>query len=483
MGRGRHPVGMELPCDPKDLVVGARELVPLADGRFVRYANLDNAASTPPLAAVAEAVADLLPYYASVHRGAGYKSRFCTEAYEVARHRVGSFFGADPERDVVIFGRNTTDAVNKLAHRLSSPAGAAGDPAARVVVTTLAEHHSNLLPWRARGRVVQVGLRPDGSIDLDQMASALRGHAGRIDLVAVSGASNVTGLVPPIHELASWAHAAGAPILVDGAQLAPHRPIDLRPHDDPGHIDYLAISGHKLYAPYGTGALIGLRATFDQGAPEYQGGGTVDTVTPDGVIWAPTPDRDEAGSPNVVGAVALGVALKTLAAIGMDRIAAAEHQLMSVALHALRPLGGVRLVEPADPTADRVGVIPFEVLDDRGEPVDHRLVAARLAHEHGVGVRNGCFCAHPLLATLLGLPADGIEAWATRRHDGFRPGLLRASLGCYSDIDDVERLAGALCAIAKEPSPWPYRLDPEGQFTPDTRPGWLPPRLAELLRP
>ncbi len=423
---------MELSGEPKDLVVGARELVPLADGRFVRYVNLDNAASTPPLVAVAEAVGAVLPYYASVHRGAGYKSRFCTEAYEVARHRVASFFGADHERDVVIFGRNTTDAINKLAHRLPTPRG--GALAERVVVTTLAEHHSNLLPWRARGRVVQVGLRLDGSIDLDQMEATLRRDAGRIDLVAVSGASNVTGLVPPVHELASWAHAAGAPILVDGAQLAPHRPIDLRPHGDPGHIDYLAVSGHKLYAPYGTGALIGPRSTFDQGAPDYQGGGTVDTVTPGGVIWAPAPDRDEAGSPNVVGAVALGVALKTLAAIGMERIADAEHHLLTTALDALRPIGAVRLVEPADPTADRVGVIPFEVLDDGGEPVDHRLVAARLAHEHGVGIRNGCFCAHPLLATLLDLPPGGIQAWATRRSDGFRP-------------------------------------------------GWLPPRLRELLRP
>ena len=261
-------------------MVGARELVPLADGRFVRYVNLDNAASTPPLVAVAEAVADLLPCYASVHRGAGYKSRLCTEAYEVARHRVGAFFGADPERDVVIFGKNTTEAINKLAHRLP----AAGGGADRVVLTTLAEHHSNLLPWRARGPVVQLRTGADGAIDLDDVDTQLRRHAGRIDLLAVTGASNVTGLVPPIHELAAKAHAVGAPILVDGAQLAPHRPIDLRSHDDPAHIDYLAVSGHKLYAPYGTGALIGPRTTFERGDPEYQGGGTVDTVTADGVV-------------------------------------------------------------------------------------------------------------------------------------------------------------------------------------------------------
>ncbi|MGF1596604.1 MAG: aminotransferase class V-fold PLP-dependent enzyme [Acidimicrobiales bacterium] len=456
--------------------MGSREAVPLADGRLVRYVNLDNAASTPALRTVADAVADLLPYYASVHRGAGHKSRLCTEAYEAARRRVAAFFGADPELDVVIFGRNTTDAVNKLAHRL--PPGP--DPSRRVVLTTLAEHHSNLLPWRARGATVQIGVNGDGSIDEDDLDLQLDRHAGRIDLVAVTGASNVTGIVPPIHRLAAKAHAVGAPILVDGAQLAPHRPIDLRPHDDPGHIDYLAISGHKLYAPYGAGALIGPRATFDRGEPEYQGGGTVATVTADGVWWDDAPARDEAGSPNVIGAVALGVALATLETIGMASVAAAEHRLASLALDALRRIDGIRLHEPHDPAADRVGVIPFEVIDDDGRAVDHRLVAARLAHEHGVGVRNGCFCAHPLVATLVGIPDTDMAGWADDPQR-LRPGLVRASLGCYSDVDDVERLVEGLTAVAAGGPSIDYRLDAEGQFAPAGAEAWVPPQLRSLL--
>ena len=375
---------------PRDLVVGGNERIPLRNGELVRNVNLDNAASTPPFRAVANAVAELLPYYASVHRGSGYKSRFCTAAYEAARHRVGSFFGADPDDDVVIFGKNTTEAINKLAFRL--PLGADA-----VVLTTLAEHHSNCLPWRSRAEVCLVRVASDGTIDEEDLDCKLQRYRGRVALLAVTGASNVTGAVPPIHRLAAKAHAVGAAILVDAAQLAPHRPIDMRPHDDPGHLDYLAVSGHKLYAPFGTGALIGPRTTFALGAPEYQGGGTVVLVTPDEVIWDDAPARDEAGSPNVIGAIALGVALTTLATIGLDAIAAREHALLDQLLAGLAAIDGVSLFGPTGRNADRVGVVPFEI-----EGMDHRLVAARLAHEFGVAVRSGCFCAQPYLAHLLG---------------------------------------------------------------------------------
>jgi cysteine desulfurase/selenocysteine lyase len=446
----------------------------------VRYVNLDNAASTPPLVSVAAAVADLLPYYASVHRGDGFKSRLCTEAYEVARHRVSQHVGADPERDVVVFGKNTTEAINKLAHRL--PTGGARRPGfqpapgdERVILTTLAEHHSNLLPWRARGPVEHVAVDGCGAIDEDHFDRQLRRFAGRVDLVAVTGASNVTGLVPPIHRLAAKAHAVGAPILVDAAQLAPHRPIDMGAHDDPGHIDYLALSGHKLYAPYGTGALIGPRSTFAHGAPEYQGGGTVAVVTEEGVIWDDAPARDEAGSPNVIGAVALGVALATLDAIGMDVIAANEHRLLQVLTAGLAGIEGVRLHGPTDPEADRVGVVPFEV-----DGMDHRLVAARLAFEHGIGVRSGCFCAQPLVANLLRTPPVDLAAWTEDPRRG-RPGLVRASLGCYSDHHDLDRLLTGLAEIVERPPCRPYALDAGSQFVPDGHAPWLPPRVRALL--
>jgi selenocysteine lyase/cysteine desulfurase len=293
----------------RDRVVGLNERVPLLDGRRVPYVSLDNAASTPPLREVMAAVQRFLPYYASVHRGTGYKSRVSSTAYDEAHRTVARFVGADPDTAAVVFGKNTTEAVNKLAHR--HPLG----PDA-VVISTEMEHHSNDLPWRGRAQVVRAGLTRDGRLDEDHFDDLLARHRRRVALVTVSGASNVTGFVQPVHRLARKAHAAGARILVDAAQWAPHRAIDVRPPDDPEHLDYVALSAHKMYAPFGTGALVGRPDAF-AGAPEYQGGGTVGRVLPDEVEWAGLPDREEAGSPNVVGAVALAAAARALEAIGL----------------------------------------------------------------------------------------------------------------------------------------------------------------------
>ena len=174
-----------------------------------------------------EAVTEFLPSYSSVHRGTGAKSRFSTASYEQARELVGAFVGADPEQDTVVFGRHTTDAINLLAGSIHLGPD-------DVVLTTMLEHHSNDLPWRARTRVVHVRALPDGSLDLDDLDRLLALHAGRVGLLAVTGASNVTGVVPPVHDLAERVHAVGGRILVDAAQLVAHRPVDMRPHDDPG---------------------------------------------------------------------------------------------------------------------------------------------------------------------------------------------------------------------------------------------------------
>src|SRR6478735_5061928 len=203
-------------------VIGADELVPVLDGRWVPYVNLDNAATTPALRDALDAITDLLPRYGSVHRGTGYKSRCTTRAYESAREVIGRFLGADPDRDTVVFGKHTTDAVNTLAQAVRMPA----DP---VVITTVLEHHSNDLPWRARAKVVHVRATPDGRLDEEHLDELLVRYAGHIGMVCVTGASNVTGVVPPVHAIAERVHAAGAPILVDAAQLAAHRPIDLGP--------------------------------------------------------------------------------------------------------------------------------------------------------------------------------------------------------------------------------------------------------------
>ena len=239
-----------------------------------------------------------------MHRGSGYKSRVSTAAYDEAHEIVARFVGADPRTNTVIFGKNTTEAINKLAFRYPLAEGS-------VILSTEMEHHSNDLPWR-RADVVRARVTPDGRLDEDDVDRLLAEYGARVALVTVSGASNVTGFVQPIHRLARKAHRVGAKILVDAAQLAPHRRVDVKPDDDPEHIDFVALSAHKMYAPFGTGALVGSRDIFLRGAPEYRGGGTVDDRDASEVHWAGLPDREEAGSPNVIGAVAMAVAAQTL---------------------------------------------------------------------------------------------------------------------------------------------------------------------------
>lgn len=423
-------------------IVGVDQPVPVLGGAQRPGIHLDNAASTPVLREVLDAVRTFMPWYSSVHRGAGHKSQRATQAYEDARETVAHFVGANAQDHTVIFGKNCTEAINKLSYRLPLAPDA-------VVLVSLLEHHSNDLPWRARAQVRHIGLDAQGQLALAHFEHLLRTHAGRVKLVAVTGGSNVTGQMPDIHRLAELAHAAGAQILVDAAQLAPHRAIAMRPLADPQHLDYVALSAHKLYAPFGTGALIARRDTFEQGEPEYCGGGTIELVTTDTVSWASAPERDEAGSPNVVGAVALAAALRALQSLGMAAIAQHEAELTAYALQRLAQVPGLRIYGDAQPqrAAQRLGVIPFNLLTR-----SHFLVAAVLSAEHGIAVRNGCFCAHPYLMHLLGLTASAVDAIRTQLAQGDRrsmPGMVRVSFGLYNTTHDVDSLVAALQQIAR----------------------------------
>lgn len=450
----------------KDLFVGADTQVPLLDGRKTNYINFDNSASTPPMKAVVQAVDDFMAYYSSVHRGTGFKSQLSTHFYEEARETVIRFMGGDPETHTCAFGKNTTEAINKLAHRFPFT------NERNLVITSAMEHHSNDLPWRFNVEVVHVDLLADGRLDLEDFDAKLEEYADRVALVSISGGSNVTGYINPIHDLAEKTHAVGAQFAADCAQLAPHRKVDMLSLDDPRHLDYVAISAHKMYAPYGTGALIGRKDTFEQGEPDMVGGGVVEIVTLDSVEWAGPPDREEAGSPNHVGAVALAVAIKQLEAIGMENVAAHEAELTSHALKKFSEVSGIKLLGDTDPVnvSHRLGVIPFNL-----EHLDHFKVAAVLGHEFGIGVRNGCFCAHPLILHLLGL--DGEEAEQVR-HDilnsnkAAMPGLVRASFGLYNTTDEVDEFVEALKIIADGEYHGQYVQDkPTGEYTPV---GWKP---------
>jgi selenocysteine lyase/cysteine desulfurase len=421
-------------------VVGAGLDVPLVTGGTAAYVNLDYAASTPALRAVADRVTELLPLYSSVHRGAGYASAVCTSAYEAARQTLASFTGAR-EDDVVIFTRNTTDALNLLASAVPGP-----------VVHLDIEHHANLLPWQARG-----GRAVGARATLAETLKAVRDELARTPaaLLAVTGASNVTGECLPLGELARLAHAHGARIVVDGAQLVPHRRVDLAA----AGIDYLAFSGHKIYAPFGAGVLVGRRDWLDAAPPYLAGGGAVRQVRLDATDWAASPARHEGGTPNVIGAVALAAACRFVDSLPAGAVEAHEGFLVDRLVTGLASVDGVRTLRLWPGSADRIGVVTFTV---DGWAAQH--VAQYLSAEHGIGVRDGRFCAHPLLARL---------SRASAVPDG---AAVRASLGLGSRAADVDRLVAALSALRAHGPAWAYAGAADGYApVPDPRvlPDWL----------
>jgi selenocysteine lyase/cysteine desulfurase len=413
--------------------------VPLVDGSTARFVNFDYAASAPPLASVQRTVTRVMTYYASIHRGQSYLSQVSTAAYERARDTVSRLTGARAD-DVTIFTRNTTDALNLLAAAVPG----------RVVHLDI-EHHANLLPWLAvESSVVFAGATLAETLD------ALDRELGRAPaaLLAVTGASNVTGECPPLAELAQIAHRHGARIVTDGAQLAPHRRVEI----GAAGIDYLAISGHKLYAPYGGGALIGRRDWLDAAEPYLAGGGAVVNVTVDSAEWKLSPARHEGGTPNLVGAVALAAGLEALDALGYEQVAAHETALYDRLERGLRALG-ISVLRIWPEHRDLVAVASFTVPGHRAD-----LVAAYLSAEHGIGVRGGRFCAHPLLDRL-GLGEDG---------------AVRVSIGLGTSGRDVEALLGALERLVSYGPGWAYAPDASGDLapSPDPRPSMVDAVLA-----
>ena len=425
-------------------VVGAGLTVPLVSGELVGYANLDHAASAPCLEHVKSAVDELLPWYASVHRGAGLASQVSTRVYEQARDTVRRFVKAR-SHDAVLFTRNTTDSLNLLARAL---------PRGTTVIVFDSEHHAALLPWRGPNvRRLAAPAHPAAAVS--DVERALREAPVGPRLVVVTGASNVTGELWPVAELAEVAHRHGARIVLDAAQLAPHRPIDARALD----VDYLVFSGHKLYAPFGAGVLVG-RADWLRAAPPYLvGGGATSLVTERSVSWTPSPERHEAGSPNVVGVHALAAACEALGR-HWEPILAHEQALAERLRTGLATVPGLRLLSVFGPEHERVGVASFVV-----DGLEAGLLAAALSAEYGIGVRDGAFCAHILTRRLIA----GVGSPDAR--------AVRVSLGLGSTTEHVDRLVGALRELVENGPKWTYALV-DGRWTPTPDPRPLPPFLA-----
>jgi cysteine desulfurase/selenocysteine lyase len=380
-----------------------------AHGRRLVY--LDNAATTQKPRQVLDAI---VQYYstsnANVHRGAYGLAVAATEAYEGARRTVARFVNAwAPEG--VVFTRGTTEAINLVAASWGRTNVQRGD----TVVVTAMEHHSNLVPWQIlcleKGATLRmVEITEDGRIDLSDFGRALE---TRPKLVAFPYVSNSLGTVNPAAQLTKLAHAAGAAVLIDGAQSTPHLRVDVQAIN----CDFYALSGHKMLAPMGSGALVAKPALLEAMPPYHGGGEMIERVWDDRATWNKIPHKFEGGTPNVEGAVGLAAAIAYLERLGMERVAEHEQQLARRTIERLSEIEGVKVYGPRD---HRAGVVPFTY----GDIHPHDL--ATILDRDGVCVRAGHHCTQPLMRRL-GVPATA-----------------RASFYVYNDVDDIDALVTAL---------------------------------------
>ncbi|MFZ2680259.1 aminotransferase class V-fold PLP-dependent enzyme [Clostridium sp.] len=412
--------------DNKIVINGKKQVIPI---------NLDNAATTPVLKKVMKAVLKASENYGSIARGDGQKSQYSSDLYEECRRYVIDYFNAPLNKYTAIFIGNTTEGINKLSNILIENKN-------DIVITSRMEHHSNDLPWRGKCDLKYVEVDEKGRIIMEELEEMFSIYQDRIKYVTITGASNVTGYITDIRRVAKLAHKYGAKLIVDGAQLVPHRAINICGKEDDDYIDFLIFSAHKVYAPFGSGAIIGLRGELEKYPPDTKGGGTVERVLDDEIIWLSTPEKNEAGSPNFFGAVALMQALKEMNKIGLELIESNEKKLLKMLIDGMKNFERVILYGDNENIEDRLGIMVFNI--DR---LCYEMVGEYLASIRGIAVRQGGFCAHPYTRRLLGIKNDEIEEYIKKNG---MPGMVRVSLGAYNSEKEVNIFLETIEYICKK---------------------------------
>jgi cysteine desulfurase/selenocysteine lyase len=430
-------------------VAGTDRLVELSTGTTSRVVQLNNAATTPPFRATIDVLTEFLERYGALHRGSGPHARATCEAVEGATADIRAFLGVSAEQSL-LFTVNTSSAINVLARLLDLGPD-------DVVLTSEIEHTSNNLPWHfnTAAEVVEVRADDTARLDVDHLEHLVSTLGDKIAVIAITGASNQTGAVPPLSRIAELAAGVGALLFVDAAQLAPHRPIDLSATG----VDALALSAHKLYAPFGVGVLAVPARVLDRLPPD-PGGGSVDMLGGDTIVWSPPSLRHQTGTWNAAGIVALGASCRTIAATGWDAVLDHEADLVEHAANGLGRIPGVRLhVDPQRYLLDdRIGVFPFSV-----DGLHHALVASILEHEFGIEVRSGTICNHRLVRRWFDVDDEEQRRIEAQIESGDRLasyGIVRASLGIHNRIEDIDALTDALETIAVEGPKLTYRPVP-----------------------
>lgn len=403
--------------DLRKLFVGLDKKVNInGKGRIVPI-NFDNAATTPPFKRVVKRVLETTEYYGSIARGDGQKSQYCSDLYEECRRYILKYFNAPEEIYTAIFVGNTTDGLNKLSNILINNKE-------DIVITTRMEHHSNDLPWRNKCDLKYVEVNEDGRININEIEELIERYKEKVKYITITGASNVTGYINDIRKISGLIHKYGGKIIVDGAQLVPHKKIYMYKKDSLENIDFLVFSGHKIYAPFGSGAIIGLRKDFNNNLPDTKGGGTVEYVIDNNQLWLNTPEKNEAGTPNLFGAVAIMEAMKEIEKIGFERIEKNEKELLQYLINGLKELNRVKLYADNDCIDDRLGILVFTI-----NGMKYYEVGEKLSEIKAIGVRQGGFCSHPYTRRVLGIPNNQLQEYINK--NGI-PGLVRVSLGIYN---------------------------------------------------
>ena len=405
--------------------VGVESQVKLENGKTVVGINFDNGATTPPLKCAVDVIQRDLNWYGAIGRSKGQKNAYCTEKYNSIRNNILSFFHLNSEGEhTVVYVKSATEGLNLLAHILLHGNN-------DMVLISRMEHHANLIPWRENSNHVDY-IETDnmGRLQIPTIEAKLRHYGGRVKYVAITAASNVTGYVNDIHQIAKICHRYGAKIIVDGAQIVAHREVDLAGNCPEESIDFFTFSAHKAYAPFGGGAVIGLKEYLFKRDPFLKGGSAVDNVFDYSQKWLESPARMEAGTQNYFGVISMDSALRQLRKIGFHQIVAHENELKDYLISNMSEIPNVTLYGDTTNTEDRIGVIVFNVKGKK-----HWEVGEALATDMGIATRDGKFCSHPYVTRLLGLTnLPQYEA------DLDACGMVRISLGLYNTKAEADRL-------------------------------------------
>ena len=416
-------------------VVGVDELVTLVDGSTQPAIAFDNAATTPALQPVLDEVAKALNMYGSIGRGFSQKSDYSTDFYNETRNKVIEFVGADPETYTCFYVNTTTDGLNKLASALVESEN-------DIILATRAEHHANDLTWRERCKVIYAEVDELGRIKYDEIEDLL--SKNKVKYVTVTAASNVTGYVTDVHRVAKMAHAHGAKIIVDGAQIVAHRKFSMLGDTPEENIDFMTFSAHKMYTPFGGGAVVGLTEVLNQHQPKFYGGGTVEVVGDDWVRYREPPAVYEAGSPNFLGVVGLAKAIDILQEVGFDAIQEHEKVLNRKLIDGLLKLDTAIVYGDTENIDDKVGVVSFNFSD-----TNTYVLARALADNYGIATRRGAFCAHPYVWRLMGFDDDTVKGFV-ECVDVNTGGMIRVSFGIYNTEEEVDKLLEILPQAIEE---------------------------------